>query len=1183
MTDADHGRELWISDGTTAGTFMLKDLAPGETSSTPKDLAAVGSLLFFSAEDPDHGREVWRSDGTPDGTFLVQDLSPGAAPGVGLDELGVAPEFTDLSGTAIFAGSNGVAGRELFASDGSPGSAQLLEARSGPTSSISQGRLTRLGGLVLFNVVIGDDWEMWRTDGTQAGTWMVKDFGPPGAQGFESPLADPPFMYFAAGPQGTLWRTDGTAEGTVELGGGINVAYISLVGGTLFYQAEDPTTGIELWMSDRLSAGELAADIAVGTVGTPSNDSYPETVLDVGAVALVAADAKDGTGREPWWVAIPWTSDPPPFTAFGGGLASGDLVEAWLGSVSCGTTEADATGDWLLLINFRDPCHPLPGQELTFSLNGLPTAASETWAAGGIPDDEVEGVTLVPLGAVVVNTTDDIDDGLCDSLHCSLREAILVANATPGTEITFDPAVFVAGPVRTYVVLTGLLPVVTGDGTRIVGSASVGIRGGDIPTNSVPDGGLLINANDVHVEGLLITDFYDYPGPGIPPGVGVGIFNSSNVTVQDVITNAPRAFELTNDTDTLLLNVRGTGFSDEGFEGVASFGSTGLEIRDSTFRGFNPTSGSAPGRGIVLSNPTDVVIVGNQIGPENSSGANEQGIAVLGNGTPQAAGNVRIDGNTINDGAVYGVLVSNTSGVAITRNTITDNALAGIATLNSSNVTIGDASDPSMANTILRNEFGGIHILDGSSGVSVVGGNVIQENRVLGIWVDESSSLGSIGGTAPGEGNSIRNNVGLGIWLQRRSEASIRGNDFGNNVFPDQPSASGDILLDPGTNGDVASPLCSATIDSGQLRVDCSGEPGASLDVHHVTTGSDGNELIDYVGTMAADGAGGSSDLFSLPVGDAIRVTQTTTAGHTSNFTDDVIAPPLPAAPVVESVAPATGSLPVGNTQLFQVVYSDVNGAGDISWTGLWLTPDGDLVNDCFAIWAGGQFFLFDDTASTLLPANGGTVANTQCELDGAASSVSVNGSQLQVTFAISPLGGSIGEQFVVPYVSDSSGFTGISVEGPITVFVQSTAPRVIDAHPTTGAVGTDFEISFTATFTDVDGASDIAWAAIWLTPDGVLSNDCFVLWNGGQLLLFNDAGSDFLVAGAVGSGGTVSNGQCTLNAGRSIQVLDGNELTISVVVTFDESFTGNHFVVPFVTDSLGQQDIQVFGPIRVD
>jgi ELWxxDGT repeat protein len=103
--DPVHGTELWRTDGTAAGTAIVRDANPGPGSGDPRDLVAAGGRLWFSAQDPVHGRELWTSDGTRKGTRPVQDLAPGA--------LSSAPEgLTPFAGRLWFGADDGMVGRE---------------------------------------------------------------------------------------------------------------------------------------------------------------------------------------------------------------------------------------------------------------------------------------------------------------------------------------------------------------------------------------------------------------------------------------------------------------------------------------------------------------------------------------------------------------------------------------------------------------------------------------------------------------------------------------------------------------------------------------------------------------------------------------------------------------------------------------------------------------------------------------------------------------------------------------------------------------------------------------------------------------------------------------------------------------------------------------------------------------
>jgi len=105
--DGVNGDELWRSDGTQQGTYIVKNLAPGDGSSIYMDSrhpTPYQEQLFFTAEDRQHGIEIWRTDGSEANTLLVTDITPGLI-GAWPQNLTVAGEWlyfvaTDETGTA---------------------------------------------------------------------------------------------------------------------------------------------------------------------------------------------------------------------------------------------------------------------------------------------------------------------------------------------------------------------------------------------------------------------------------------------------------------------------------------------------------------------------------------------------------------------------------------------------------------------------------------------------------------------------------------------------------------------------------------------------------------------------------------------------------------------------------------------------------------------------------------------------------------------------------------------------------------------------------------------------------------------------------------------------------------------------------------------------------------------------
>jgi ELWxxDGT repeat protein len=106
-TTSAGGTELWKTDGTPAGTVLVKDIFPGPSSSNPRFLTNVNGTLLIRANDGVHGDEVWKSDGTDVGTMIVADvaaLAPGSYPS----------NFLNVNGSLYFTASSDSTGSTTY-------------------------------------------------------------------------------------------------------------------------------------------------------------------------------------------------------------------------------------------------------------------------------------------------------------------------------------------------------------------------------------------------------------------------------------------------------------------------------------------------------------------------------------------------------------------------------------------------------------------------------------------------------------------------------------------------------------------------------------------------------------------------------------------------------------------------------------------------------------------------------------------------------------------------------------------------------------------------------------------------------------------------------------------------------------------------------------------------------------
>lgn len=268
------GDELWVSDGTAAGTHLVRDIEPGPDSSSPHSFTAAEGTLYFVANTSATGSELWKSDGSQGGTLLVEDIVPGPTSALSWTSYYGLEAFGNR---LLFSARDETHGDEPWVSDGTPEGTFLLAdlhgGVAGAFNPIFQPLVSTVfdGRAYFFGFGDGVGYEPWSTDGTETGTRLLADIDqqhssiPKNYFFWLTEMADTGnTLFFRAqndmdGPE--LWKTDGSEAGTVpvtDLSTGSSFAFpgrLTPIADRLLFTNETSGYGSRLWSSDGTPAG----------------------------------------------------------------------------------------------------------------------------------------------------------------------------------------------------------------------------------------------------------------------------------------------------------------------------------------------------------------------------------------------------------------------------------------------------------------------------------------------------------------------------------------------------------------------------------------------------------------------------------------------------------------------------------------------------------------------------------------------------------------------------------------------------------------------------------------------------------------------------------------------------------------------------------------------------------------
>ena len=285
-----------------------------------------------------------------------------------------------------------------------------------------------------------------------------------------------------------------------------------------------------------------------------------------------------------------------------------------------------------------------------------------------------------------------------------------------------------------------------------------------------------------------------------------------------------------------------------------------------------------------------------------------------------------------------------------------------------------------------------------------------------------------------------------------------------------------------------------------------------------------------------------------------------------------------------DSVVPSSGA---GLSQTFSLQYSDSNGGGDISTAWVYITASyqSSAADGCLMYYARAtnKLYLLDNGGASWgsggMVGGIGSLANSQCGVNLASSTAEVSGSHLTLGLAMTFAARYAGAKNVYMYAANGSVNSGWQARGAWTVPAPAATLTADSVMPSSGGAASQ---TFALQYSDSNGGADISTAWVYITASfsGNSANSCLGYYarSTNTLYLLNDAGNGWGSGGTVGSAGSLSNSQCSVNLGSSSAGVSATHLTMNLAMTFAAGYAGAKSVYMYAANGSANSGWQMRG-----